>query len=125
MIPVLFAVCVMIWLWAAAMRHAVQALAGAATPAQQRVYLAMAVFAGAVLVVAAVYQAMPLSVLSAGWSQERLTGLTTASVVAALVVSVLAIFRAHLLLPVLPGVKRPVPAGKKPARPQPNKKGAE
>lgn len=125
MIPVLFAVCVMVWLWAAAMRHAVQVFTGSATPAQQRVYLAMAVFAGAALVVAAVFQAMPLSVLSAGWSQERLTGLTTASAMAALLVSVLAIFRAHLLLPVIPVVKRPLPAGKKPALPQPNKKGAE
>lgn len=125
MIPDLFAVCVMVWLWAAAMRHAVQALAGSATPAQQRVYLAMVVFAGAALVVAAVFQAMPQSVLSAGWSQERLTGLTTASAMAALVVSGLALFRAHLLLPMIPGAKRPIPAVKKTAHPRPNKKGAE
>lgn len=112
MYPVLFAVSVMAWLWAAAMRHALLSLAGMASPMQQRVYLAMAVMAGAALLVVAVSYAMPVSVLSAGWSQEQLDRLTKLSVLAVTLTALAAMWRAHLLLPRYPGVS-PASAHKK------------
>lgn len=112
MYPVLFAICVLVWLWAAAMRHAVLSLAGTASPMQQRVYLAMAMMAGAALLVVAVSYAMPASVLSAGWSQEQLEHLTKLSVGAVTLTALAAMWRAHLLLTGQPAVSAS-PAHKK------------
>lgn len=105
MIPVLFAVSVMVWMWAAAMRHAVSSLARTASPSQQRVYLLMVVAGGAAVLVALVAKVMPVSLLSAGWSQERLADLVRNAVVIAAVVAGAAVWRAHYLLP---GVAVPV-----------------
>lgn len=99
MIPVLFAISVMVWMWAAAMRHAVSSLARTASPSQQRVYLLMVVAGGAAVLVALVAKVMPVSLLSAGWSQERLADLVRNAVVIAAVVAGAAVWRAHYLLP--------------------------
>lgn len=101
MIPVLFALSIMVWMWGAAMRHAVVRLAGAASPSQQRVYLAMAITAGAIVLVVVLAKMMPVSLLSAGWSQERLADLVRNAAIIAAVVAALALWRAHYLLPSL------------------------
>lgn len=112
MYSVLFAVCVLVWLWAAAMRHAVLSLAGTASPTQQRVYLVMLVMAGAALLVVMVTYAMPGSVLSAGWSQEQLESLTKISALAVTLVALAALWRSHQLLPRQFGIA-PAPTHKK------------
>ena len=99
MFSVLFAACVLVWLWAVAMRHAVVSLAGTANPVQQRVYLTMAVLAGAATLVLVASHVMPGSVLSAGWSQEQLLSLTNALAPAATLVAMVALWRGHCLLP--------------------------
>lgn len=122
MFAILFAVCVMVWLWAASMRHAVVAWAANASPAQQRVYMGMAVVAGSGLIVFLVFRFMPSSVLSAGWSREQLEDLTRGAVMAATAVSLLALWRAHLLLPGNFDVRQKSASGKGPVNPVPPKK---
>lgn len=122
MFAILFAVCVMVWLWAAAMRHAVLAWAANASPAQQRVYVGMAVVAGGGLIAFLVFRFLPLSVLSAGWSSEQLEGLTRGAVLSVTVVSLLALWRAHLLLPGNFDVRQKSSPGKGPVNPASPKK---
>jgi hypothetical protein len=83
MFPILFALAILVWMWAAVMRHVVQQFAATATPSQQWVYLAMLVMAGGAALVAILVWFMPGSPLSMGWSQERLVGLKRAAVLTA------------------------------------------
>lgn len=96
MFPILFALAILVWMWAAAMRHVVQQVAATATPSQQWVYLAMLVMAGGAALVAILVWFMPGSPLSMGWSQERLVGLKRAAVLTAGATVVLALWRLHL-----------------------------
>lgn len=102
MISIVFAVAVLVWLWATAMRHAVEQLAGSASPVQQRVYLAMVVLAGAGVLVVTVGYALPQSVLSAEWGRELIDQTTKSAGLAAGVAAVIALWRAHLIMPMLP-----------------------
>jgi len=95
---ILFALSIMLWMWAAVMRHAVVAMAASASPAQQRVYLGMAVGAGTAVLLALLAKMLPLSLLTAGWSQERLADVVSSSVLVACVVVVMALWRSHYLL---------------------------
>lgn len=101
MFPVLFGLAILVWMWAAAMHHVVLQFAGGASPAQQRVYLAMLVILGAAALVAVVAWFMPGSQLSMGWSQERLASLVNMAVLVALAVTALALWRSHILLPAM------------------------
>lgn len=101
MFPVLFGLAILVWMWAAAMHHVVQQFAASASPSQQRVYLAMLACTGAASLVAVIAWFMPGSQLSIGWSQERLTSLVSAAALTALVVTALALWRAHLQMPAL------------------------
>jgi len=102
MVSIAFAVGVLVWLWAAVMRHVVERLAGSASPMQQRVYLIMAVLVGTVVLVAIVGQVLPQSMLSAGWGRELVVQATKSAGLVAGVTAVAALWRAHLMMPMLP-----------------------
>lgn len=102
MVSIVFAVAVLVWLWAAVMRHVVVQLAGSASPVQQRVYLAMMVLAGAGVLTAVVGQVLPQSVLSAGWGRELVDQTTKLAGLVAGVAAAVALWRAHLIMPMLP-----------------------
>lgn len=101
MVSIAFAVGVLVWLWAAVMRHAVEQLAGSASPMQQRVYLGMAVLVGAGVLVATVGQVLPQSVLSTGWGRELVDQATRSAGLVAGVTAVAALWRAHWIMPML------------------------
>lgn len=107
MFSILFALSIMLWMWAAVMRHAVVVMAASASPAQQRVYLGMAVGAGAAVLLALLAKMLPLSLLTAGWSQERLADVVSSSALVACVAVVMALWRAHYLFPRLVASGKP------------------
>ncbi|MFP5429720.1 MAG: hypothetical protein ACLGHE_01890 [Gammaproteobacteria bacterium] len=120
MFPVLFGLAILVWMWAAAMNEVVAKFAAKASPGQQRVYLAMLVLAGALVLVLVLAWFMPGSPLSMGWSRERLASLVSAAAMTALAVTALALWRAHVRMPAMglagaanPGAAASFPAKKK------------